>query len=343
MIVVAGAAGGLGRAVASECAAAGASLVLVDVGAAIDGTGTDPELVGRVAADLETQGTRAVALALDLTAEDSADRIVETALDSFGRVDGLVWAAGAWRERTLLNLELKDLDDLWRLQVRSAFALVQRIGRAMIRPASEPEGSIVLMTSASAFFGATRQSALSATAAAVVALTRSAAVELRKHRIRVNAIAPTALTRVNADLPTFKGIKPDAMTAAHVARVAALLLGDLPLQVNGEVLGVAGDRVYALRGRETAGRVLRRRCHERISRHPMARHSALLASSRELDRFRLVLSLSAPAAQARGRTTYFSGPSRGGKPGSGQAGSGLEVDDDDAARRRVGVAISRRV
>ena len=253
VVIVTGAAGGLGRAVANQCALRGARLVLVDIGADTDGTGTDPELVTRLTREYESHGNRALGLAIDLSSSGAAEEIVQSALGEYGRIDGWVSCAGAHRERTLLNLDLRDLDDLWDLHVRSVFALVQRITRAMIDTGEDRGGSIVLMTAASAFFGATRQSVLSATAGAVVGLTRTAAVELRKHRIRINAIAPTALTRVNADLPTFKGIKPDAMTPGHVARVAALLLGDLPFQPSGEVLGVAGDRIYSFRGRESAG------------------------------------------------------------------------------------------
>ena len=253
VVIVTGAGRGIGRATAVACAAAGASVVLVDAGTEIDGRGFDPDVVDRVAGDILAAGGQARGLALDVTDPGAADRIVDAALDSFGKLDGLVASAGALRERTLLNSSLEDLEALWGLHVGSVFALVSRAGRAMVDPERSAIGSIVLMTAPAAFFGAVRQSALTATAAAVVGLTRSAGAELRKHRVRVNAIAPTARTRLTEHLPTFRGIQPDSMTPEHVAKVATFLLSELPFEVTGEVLGVAGDRVYTLKGRETTG------------------------------------------------------------------------------------------
>jgi NAD(P)-dependent dehydrogenase (short-subunit alcohol dehydrogenase family) len=114
-------------------------------------------------------------------------------------------------------------------------------------------GSIVLCTGPSAFFGARGQAAIGAASAGIVALTRSAALELRKHRVRVNAIAPTARTRQTEDLPTFQGIQEGSMSPAHVAPIAVFLASPLAEDVHGEVLGIAGARAYAFRSRETTG------------------------------------------------------------------------------------------
>jgi NAD(P)-dependent dehydrogenase (short-subunit alcohol dehydrogenase family) len=109
------------------------------------------------------------------------------------------------------------------------------------------------MTAPEAFFGSARRTLASAAAAAIVGLTRSVAVELRKHGIRVNAVAPTARTRATEEMPMFKGVREGSMSSDHVAPVVAYLLSDHAADVFGEVVGIAGGRLYGLRARETTG------------------------------------------------------------------------------------------
>src|SRR5690606_5953740 len=120
--------------------------------------------------------------------------------------------------------------------------LVQAASEAMIE--ARRGGSIVLTTSPLAFFGVARKSAEAMCAAAIVGLTRSAALELRRHEVRVNAVAPTARTRLSEDSPLFRGIAPTSMTPEHVAPLVSFLLSDASADVHGEVLGVAGGRIY---------------------------------------------------------------------------------------------------
>jgi NAD(P)-dependent dehydrogenase (short-subunit alcohol dehydrogenase family) len=114
-------------------------------------------------------------------------------------------------------------------------------------------GSIVLLAGPSAFFGARGHAAMGASQAGVVALARSAALELRRHRVRVNAVCPTARTRQTESLPTFAAIDEASLSPEHVASVIGFLLSDLAEEVHGEAVGVAGARTYAIRARETTG------------------------------------------------------------------------------------------
>jgi NAD(P)-dependent dehydrogenase (short-subunit alcohol dehydrogenase family) len=249
--VVTGGGRGIGRATARHFAAEGARVLVCDTGTSVSGEGVDPEVAEGVAKEIVAAGGVAKACTESVAELGGAGRIVQAALDAFGQLDAVVGSAGIVREAVLLKLDDRDLEALLDVQVRGAFALTRAAARAMID--SGRGGAIVQLTGPAAFFGSVRQSAQSAVSAAVVGMVRSAAVELRRHNVRVNAIAPTAHTRATADLPMFQGIREDSMSPEHVAPVAAFLCSELAADVHGEVLGVAGARVYSFRVRETTG------------------------------------------------------------------------------------------
>jgi NAD(P)-dependent dehydrogenase (short-subunit alcohol dehydrogenase family) len=249
VVVVTGAGRGVGRAHALACAAQGARVLVNDLGCALDGTGADPTVAEAVASEIRAAGGTALA---DATDAANAEPLIARALGELGRVDAVIAAAGITSDRAVLKMDDAILERMIALHVRGSFALVRAAARAMI-DAQGAGGSIVLHTAPVAFFGALRQSALAAVTAATAALARSAAIELRKHRIRVNAIAPTARTRATEDLPLFRGIAPESMGPEFVGPLGAFLCSDLSADVSGEVVGAAGTRLYALRGRETPG------------------------------------------------------------------------------------------
>jgi NAD(P)-dependent dehydrogenase (short-subunit alcohol dehydrogenase family) len=251
VIVVTGAGRGIGRAIALLCASEGARVLAVDLGCDIEGEGSDPSVVASVAAELRARGGEAIGSASDVAAPGAAAAIVEQAIASFGRLDAVIGCAGIAIERSVLKTDEAVLRRVLASHVEGSFALVRAAGQAMVD--RKEGGAIVLTTGASAFFGARGHAAMSAASAGIVALVRSSALELRKHRIRVNAIAPTARTRQTEHLPTFQGIQESSMSADHVAPIAAFLASPLAEDVHGEVVGVAGARAYAFRARETTG------------------------------------------------------------------------------------------
>lgn len=252
VIAVTGGGRGVGRAHALACAREGAAGVLLnDLGCDVHGDGVDPEVAQAAARDVEALGVPCLTDHADVGSRAAAESIVRRAVERFGRLDGVIAAAGLVADATVMKLDDDRLDRMIDVHVRGAFALVRAASRAMIDRGEG--GAIVLHTAPVAFFGALRQSALAATAGAVVGLVRSAAVELRKHRIRINALAPTARTRTTESLPLFKGIAPGSMGPELVGPVGAFLISPLAADVSGEVIGVAGTRIYALHGRETPG------------------------------------------------------------------------------------------
>lgn len=250
VVIVTGAGRGIGRAIARRFAREGARLYLNDLGCDHHGEGADPGVITTLGEELRRAGAEVGVDAENVALPGGAAKVVARAMERFGRVDAAVHAAGIVRDRAILKMEDADFDAVVDVQLKGAFALTREAGRAMSQSGG---GSIVLFTGGAGFFGAAKQSNLSAGCAAVAALVRSSAVELRRQNIRINAIAPTALTRTTEDLPMFQGVRPDSMTAEHVAPVAELLVSELGAEVNGEIIGVAGSRVYALRFRETTG------------------------------------------------------------------------------------------
>jgi NAD(P)-dependent dehydrogenase (short-subunit alcohol dehydrogenase family) len=215
------------------------------------GVGHDENVAREVAEEIERAGGRAAWLTLDMAEKDSAKLLMETAVARFGHVDGGFYSAGFLRDRALVRLNDDDFDAVLNVHVRGAFRFARELAKALID--KRQPGSIVLTAAPSGLFGPAGQVSLAAASGAIAAFVRSAASELRRQNVRVNAIAPTARTRLTEHLPLFSSIRADSMTPEHVAPVVAHLLADASASVHGEVLGVAGGRVYALRMGETSG------------------------------------------------------------------------------------------
>jgi NAD(P)-dependent dehydrogenase (short-subunit alcohol dehydrogenase family) len=249
VIVVTGAGSGIGRAVAEACAREGARLVVNDVGCDREGSGADRAVIARAASELRASGAEVIEDASDVSVSSSS--LVSLARDRLGRIDGAVACAGFALDRTVLKTDEAMLARVLDVHVRAPFALVRAAGAAMVE--QKEGGSIVLASGPAAYFGVRGQSALGAAHAALIALARSAALELRRHDVRVNAIVPTARTRATAELPTFAAIPDTAMSPAHVAGMVTFLLSSLAADVSGEAVGVAGARAYGFKTKETAG------------------------------------------------------------------------------------------
>lgn len=251
VVVVTGAGRGIGRATAEALAREGAKLVLVDVGCDAEGEGVDASVVAEAAEAVRALGAEVEALALDVTASDAPAHVVEAARARFGRIDGLFSAAGIRRDRGLATLSDADLQRALDVGLLAPTRLLRAISGAMID--ARCPGSIVLCAGPAGFFPAARQGASGAAFAGLVALARSAAVELRRHGIRVNVLVPTARTRLTEDLPLFRGVNASSMLPEHVAPVVTFLMSERGADVHGEIVGVAGGRLYAFQSRETVG------------------------------------------------------------------------------------------
>ncbi len=251
VIVVTGAGRGIGRAEALFFSREGARVVVVDDGSGVDGTGADESVAASVAQEIKRSGGDALAVAERVIDAASAERTITKAMEAFGRLDGVVCNAGMLREGIVQKTSDEDLTAVFDVHVRGAFGMLRAAARALID--QKAGGSIILTSGAVGFFGSIRQSALAAASGAIFGLTRTAAAELKRHDVRVNALVPTARTRQTEELPMFKSIREDSMSPEYVAPIAGYLLSDLSRELTGEILGVAGARAYTYRVRETAG------------------------------------------------------------------------------------------
>jgi len=259
--IVTGAGNGLGRSHALLFASEGANVVVNDVGGGRDGALPEGTTSNRAAADavvkeIEAAGGRAIGVTGSVATPEGAQAVVDAALDAFGRVDVLVNNAGILRDKTFLKMDEGMWDSVLAVHAKGTFLVSQAFARQAIKQASLDPTSrvarIVNTTSVSGMLGNFGQANYAAAKAAVYGLTRTMAIELQKHRITVNALAPIAKTRMTEDLPTFQGV--DTMTPEHVSPAALFLASDLCGDKTGYVLAVAGARMYAFKVIETAGK-----------------------------------------------------------------------------------------
>ena len=192
--VVTGAGRGIGRSVALLLAEEGASVVVNDLGGSVDGAGQSSGPASEVVDEIESAGGQALASFDSVTDFDSAGRIVQTALDGFGRVDILCHAAGILRDRMVFNMTEEEWDGVLRVHLVGAFNMVRNAVPHMME---QRYGRIVLFSSVSAL-GAAGQANYAAAKEGLVGLARALAAELKSQGITANAVYPGANTRMMA-------------------------------------------------------------------------------------------------------------------------------------------------
>jgi NAD(P)-dependent dehydrogenase (short-subunit alcohol dehydrogenase family) len=248
--IVTGAGGGIGRAAALLFASEGASVVVNDVGGARDGTGSDAAPAQRVTEEIRASGGKAEASFDSVSSAEGAGRIVQTALDAFGRLDVLVNNAGILRDKTLLKMDEAMWDAVMDVHLRGTFLCTKAAVTEM--RARGTAGSVINTTSVSGMLGNFGQANYSAAKAGIYGFTRTASIELQRFGIRVNAVAPIAKTRMTEDLPMFE--KVASMTPEHVAPAHLYLASELSSHVTGVVLAVAGGKMSIFKVVESPGR-----------------------------------------------------------------------------------------
>ncbi|HEY8041925.1 MAG TPA: SDR family NAD(P)-dependent oxidoreductase [Polyangiaceae bacterium] len=248
--IITGAGGGIGRAHARLYAREGARVVVNDLGGARDGSGLDSTPANQVAEEIKAAGGTAIANHDSVSSAAGAQALLKSAVEAFGRVDVLVNNAGILRDKSFLKMDEPMWDAVVEVHLKGTFLCSQVFARQIV--AQGGGGRVVNTTSVSGMLGNFGQANYSAAKAGIYGLTRTMSIELQKHRITVNAIAPIAKTRMTEDLPMFQGV--DTLTAEHIAPAALFLGSDLCGDRTGHVLAIAGARVYAFKVVETPGR-----------------------------------------------------------------------------------------
>lgn len=238
VIAVTGAGRGIGRAVALACAAEGASVVVNDYGVSVDGAEPASEVAAAVVKEIEAAGGRAIALADDVSTMAGGQRVVETAVARYGRLDGAVCAAGILRERMLFNMSEEEWDPVIATHLKGTFTVFRAASALMRR---QGHGALVGFTSGN-HQGSVAQANYSAAKGGIISLVRSAALGLHKYGVTANCVAPVARTRMSAGVPmelTEIGEPED------VATMVVYLLSDRAREhgITGQVYTVAGPKI----------------------------------------------------------------------------------------------------
>ncbi|MFF1480235.1 SDR family oxidoreductase [Streptomyces sp. NPDC058301] len=238
VVAVTGAGRGIGRAVALAAAAEGAKVVVNDYGVSIDGASPSSEIAEAVVKEIEAAGGEAVAVADDVSTMAGGQRIVDTALTRWGRVDGVVCVAGILRERMLFNMTEEEWDPVVATHLKGTFT-VFRAASAVMR--QQGSGTLIGFTSGN-HQGSVAQANYSAAKGGLISLVRSAALGLHKYGVTANAVAPVARTRMSANVPmelTEIGEPED------VAAFVVYLLSERARSagITGQVYTVAGPKI----------------------------------------------------------------------------------------------------
>ena len=249
VVVVTGAGGGIGRDMALAMAAEGAKVVVNDIGTSTTGEGTDAGPAQKVVDEIKAAGGQAVANTDSVAEAASAGRIVQCAVDSFGRIDGLVNNAGILRDRFFHKMSLDEWDAVIKVHLYGSFYM----SRAAANHFKEQEsGAFVHMTSTSGLIGNLGQANYSAAKLGLTALSKSIALDMQKFNVRSNCISPFAWSRMIGSIPTdtpeeqarVERIKQ--MTPAKIAPMAVALASDDSAHVNGQVFAVRNNEIFLM-------------------------------------------------------------------------------------------------
>lgn len=249
VVIVTGAGSGIGRAEALAAAREGASVVVNDVGIEATENATNAA-AERVVSEIKAAGGKAAMFLGSVAERATGEALVAFAVSQFGRVDGLVNNAGIVRDKSFLKMDESMWHEVLSVHLSGTFFVSQAFTKQIL--AQGGGGRIVNTTSVSGMLGNFGQANYAAAKAGIYGLTRTMSIELQKHRITVNALAPIAKTPMTEDLPMFQNVT--TMTPEHVAPAAVFLLSDLCQDRTGHILAVAGSRMYAFKIVEAAGR-----------------------------------------------------------------------------------------
>ncbi|ODU07724.1 MAG: short-chain dehydrogenase [Pseudonocardia sp. SCN 72-86] len=257
VVVVTGAGRGVGRDYALEFARHGASVVVNDLGGSASGDGADAGPAQAVVDEIRAMGGTASSNADDVADEAGAQSLIRTALDGFGRLDVLVNNAGILRDRTVANMSFDEWDSVVRVHLRGTFGpthFALRHWRDLSKAGEKVDGRIINTTSSSGLYCNPGQANYGAAKAGVAALTVITSREAARYGVKVNAVYPTAASRLTAGVleKMGKGTPAegefDPLDPSNIAPVVVWLAGPQAESITGRVFGVRGGRLTVAEG-----------------------------------------------------------------------------------------------
>jgi len=245
--IVTGAGRGIGRGIALLMAQEGARVVVCDIGASLEGAGTDAGPAHGVVDEIKKAGGQAIASTLSISDPANGDKIVQAALDAFGGVDILVNNAGILRDRIFHRMSWSDWSDVIGVHLHGSF----NMSRACATHFREQNsGSFIHMTSTSGLVGNFGQANYMAAKLGIVGLSRGVALDMERFKVRSNCIAPFAWTRMIDSIPTETEEEKQRvarlrdMTPEKIAPMAVFLGSDQAEGISGQIFGVRNNEIY---------------------------------------------------------------------------------------------------
>ncbi len=241
---------GIGRGIALLMAKEGAKVVVNDLGASVSGEGADKTPAQQVVEEIKKAGGQAVANADNIATVKGGENLIQTAVDSFGKLDILVNCAGILRDRMIFNMTEEEWDAVVAVHLKGHFCTI-RPASALMR--QQKSGRIINFSSGSAL-GAPGQPNYAAAKAGILGLTYSCANALAKYGITCNAIMPGAATRMTDTIPanfaqrmglstSSEQAQASPMDPANVAPIVVFLASDAAQNVTGQCIGASGYRI----------------------------------------------------------------------------------------------------
>lgn len=249
VVLVTGAGGGIGKAVALGCAAEGAAVVVNDLGATLKGERENESAAQAVVEEIHAAGGQAVADGGSVAEPDQARAMVERAVREFGRIDAVVNNAGILRDGFFHKMSYEDFDAVLKVHLYGAFN-TSRAAADHFR--AQESGALIHMTSTSGLIGNYAQANYAAAKLGIAALSKSLALDLKRWNVRSNCIAPFAWSRMIASIKTdtpeqqARVAKLKQMTPDKVAVMAAFLASDAAADVTGQIFAVRNNEIFLM-------------------------------------------------------------------------------------------------
>ena len=265
--IITGAGRGLGREEALAMAKEGCNLVINDLGAFHDGTGSEAKVADQVVEEVKKLGVKAVGNYDSVTDFNAAKGMIDQAIAEFGKLDILVNNAGILRDRMLFNMSEAEWDAIMAVHLKGTFNMTRHASAYFRQMGKEDPklknfGRIINTASDAGLLGNMGQSNYGAAKAGIAAFTVIASMELKKYAT-VNCIVPVARTRLTTDAtPKMADVMSktdeagfDVFNPTNVAPMVAFLASDIAAKITGEVFRVVGDNVFVFQGWHTYNKI----------------------------------------------------------------------------------------